>query len=999
MPYRFKTALIVLVCLSLASMAVAQTSQTSGEIKGRVADSGGDALPGVTVTAVNQNTGLTRTVWTDTDGSYVIALLPPGTYRVTAELAGLGQATQSDVIVRLGVASQVRLTLNPQLAEEIVVTADAPVVDVTQADLTESVTDEQIQNLPILGRDFKDLVLLTPGVTESFGDRISLNGGRGITTDYNIDGAEANSDFFGEERGGTEAPFVFSQAAIKEFQVIRSSYSAEYGRGVGGTMNAITKSGTNEIEGQVFWYHRDKDWADERSATIDGEQIVDFFDARDSDQYGFALGGPIVSDTLHYFVNADFQDISESVTSNDFRFDSDFLGLDPATQQQFLDRINSLLPHSLEEEFNFQSQDDQETYLLKFDWNAADNHHLSLRHNFSDYNNFPSEGTNPLSNNGNEFNTVNSTVFQADSAFGPQLFNQVIVQYGLEERPIESLGMGIPDTNIFELNYQFGRLEFLPNGTDEEKFQFKDKLNYFWGDHYFKAGVEYIQTDIDNFFPREAGGEFDFSTIEDFLDGNVRTFSQGYGPTNGRNVFDFTTYALFVHDTWSLTDQLTLDLGLRYDYQDIPTPVRNAFPQHPEFADWNNDDDNFAPRLGFAYDVFGDGKSVVRGGIGKFYNPIPAILYAAPLSEVGGIYNRIRFDCRFDPCPDYPNVLSPTQFEEFIESASDITIVSPDLEAQESTRLSLGWEQQIGTSYSVSVEGVYADLTNQQRLVNVNAAPTGIVYGNLPTYRSGTDESRFPDFRDVKMHVSDAEGTYKSVTLGTRKFAFGDSRFSWLAHYTWAEAIDQDSNERSTSSSRSYDPFNAKLSEGRADYDITHRVVVSGTYELPWGILVSGIYRWNSGSPYTAEIDAGSFGMGGLFQVGVNTPVFVDSSGNVIDMTMANGSTPEQLAAFLAERGARIEERNSREQPNFSNLDLRLSKRFSIYGDIGIEIIGEIFNALNEENTRVSSSNQEMFNARFSRGEWTFTRNEDFGKENSFSGFPRQYQAAVRLIF
>ncbi len=588
---------------------------------------------------------------------------------------------------------------------------------------------------------------------------------------------------------------------------------------------------------------------------------------------------------------------------------------------------------------------------------------------------------------------------QAESVFGPQLFNQAILQYGVEERPINALVNDVPDTNIFDIGYQFGRLEFLPNGTDEEKWQFKDKVNFFFGDHYLKAGFEYLDTHIDNFFPREAGGEYNFSTVEDFLAGEPSNFYQGYGPTGGLNVFDFSSWGVFVHDTWSLTDQLTLDLGIRYDLSDIPMPEQNAFPEYPEFADWNNDDDNFAPRLGFAYDVMNDGRSVIRGGVGKFYNPIPAILYAAPTAEVGGLYNRISLRCSSDDCPTYPNVLSPAEFEQYVRSASDITIVSPDLEAQESTRFSLGYEQQLGRSYSVSVEGVYADLTNQQRLINVNAAPTDIVYGNLPTYRAGTDDSLFPEFRDVKMHVSDAEGTYKSLTLGTRKFAFGDSRFSWLAHYTWAEAIDQDSNERSTSAGRSYDPFNPKLSEGRADYDVEHRVVLSGTYELPYGILVSGIYRWNSGYPYTREIYAGSNGMNGLFQVSVNTPVFVDGSGNVIDLTQANGSTPEELASFLAERNAVIDERNSQSQPDRSNLDLRISKRFNVYGQIGIELIGEVFNALNEDNASVSIYNQSMFDASFRSGKWTFERNEDFGKVDQLNGFPRQYQAAVRILF
>lgn len=1008
MPARLRAVLLFLVCSSLVVSAFAQTNPTTGQIAGRVTDNTGTGLPGVTLTASNVNTGLTRTTVTEDNGQYVIALLPPGTYRLTAELAGLGTANQERVSVLLGTSSTANLSLSPSMAEEITVTAAAPVVDVRQSGLTEAVTETEIENLPILGRDFKDLVLLTPGATEAFGGRVALNGARGVGTDYNIDGAEANSEFFGEERGGTEAPFVFSQAAIREFQVIRSTYSAEYSRGVGATMNAITKSGTNEFDGEAFWYLRDADWADTRSATLNGEETGDDFESRNVDQYGAAVGGPIVHDRFHFFVATDLQDVTEPMNLFDVRDDPDFRALTPEVQAAFISRVEGLLGHSLDEEYSLSSEEDQETYLVKLDGNFGTSHHASARWNFADFNNFPSEGFQVRSANGDEYNTSNSVVVQAESVLANTLFNQFIFQWGLEERPINSLApAGLPNTGISgRAPFTFGRSEFLPNATDEEKFQIKNNLSYAVGSHHFKVGIEYVDGHIDNFFPREAGGEYDFNSIQAFVDNEPSRFFQGYGPTNGLNSWDFSQWGAFLQDTWSLGD-LTLDLGVRYDIQDIPEPVANKFPAHPEFVEnFENDDDNWAPRLGFAWDIGGNSRSVLRGGVGVFYQPIPNILYAGPLAEVGGIYNRISVTCTTDPetnpCPDYPNIFSPEEFAEFVRAAPDVTGVNSDLEAMQSTRMSLGFEQQVGSSMSVGLEGVYSEIEDAWRLVNVNAGATGLMYGDLVVYSTSNDSLQaYPEFRDVKLHTSDAEGTYKAVTLQARRLPTGNSRFSWVTHYTWSEAIDQDSNERSTSTSFHLDPFNREVSEGPADYDIEQRFLASGTYELPWGIMVSGILNWRTGSPYTAGTDTGRTSLNGLFGLGVSVPVFRDSSGNVIDLTQASGMTPAQFSEFLAGQGATMEGRNQRRQPDFMNIDLRLSKRFSFGQGVGIELIGEVFNVLNEENTFITSSNQSMFFGSFSRstGAWTFTRNESFGQENSFAGLPRQYQAAIKLLF
>ena len=1002
MPIRsWPLAIVLLSCLCLTGAALAQTSSTTGEITGRVVDDSEGALPGVTVTATNADTGLSRIAVTGAEGEYTLGLLPPGTYSLTAELSGFRTATREDLTVLLGTATTVRLTLAPELSEEITVTSEAPVVDTTQADLTLSVTQEQIENLPILGRDFSDLVFLTPGATPAFGDRVALNGGRGIQTDYNIDGAEANSDFFGEERGGTEAPFVFSQAAIREFQVIRSTYSAEYARGVGATVNAVTKSGTNDLSGEVFWFRRDADWAEEQPTTIGDQEVADVFEARDSDQYGFAVGGPIVRDRFHFFVNGDFQEIAEPLFTGDVRTSSAFRALPADVQAAFVQRLEGTIG-PLDQQFRFDSREDQDTYLAKVDANLAQNHHVVLRHNYADFNNFPSEGPfDILSNNGDEFNTVNSTVLQLDSIFGADLANSLIVQYGVEERPIDALTTDVPETIIQGLsNFTFGQSEFLPNRTDEEKWQLRDSVTWFRGDHQVKAGFEYLQTEVDNLFPREIGGQWFFSTAQDFLANRPNRLDQGFGPTLGLNAFDYDAWGVFVQDTVTL-DNLTLDFGIRYDAQSIPEPVGNAYP-FPEFVDdFNDDTDNFAPRAGFAWDVRGDGRSVLRGGVGQYHNFLPSILYAGPLSEIAGLYNRVTVLCNQPgACPDYPNLLTPERFAQIARTNANVTTVSPDLEAAESLRGSLAYEQQLGTSYSVSLEGVYAQIDKAQRLININVVPTGIVYGDLVVYDTRNPNRRYPTLNNVLQHVSDAEGEYASLTLATRKLALGDSRFTWLAHYTWSEAIDQDSNERSTSTSFSLDPFNPGISEGRADYDVTHRVVAAGTYELPWQILVSGILSWRSGIPYTIGIDTtGLAGLNGLDAQGVNTPAFVDGNGNLIDLTLANGLTRQGFSDFLAARGGRMIERNSEDQPDVTNLDLRISKTFDL-GFIGLELIGEVFNALDEENEFVTVENQTQFVGTLSSaGIWTFTRNPDFGKENSFVGTPRQFQAAVKVRF
>ena len=220
---------MALLCCVITVAAFGQgVNLTSGSITGHITDSTGAALPGVTVTATNAETGLNRNAVTDSTGEYRFNLLPPGRYRVDAELAGLGKASSPAVTVLLGNDTKADLKIAPQVAESITVSAVAPIIDTQRTGMAASVTNQQIENLPLLGRDFRSLAALTPGVSAGSFDTASItaNGARPLSTDFNIDGASSNNDFFGQQTGGTRAPFTFSQAAIKEFQVIRTQYDA-----------------------------------------------------------------------------------------------------------------------------------------------------------------------------------------------------------------------------------------------------------------------------------------------------------------------------------------------------------------------------------------------------------------------------------------------------------------------------------------------------------------------------------------------------------------------------------------------------------------------------------------------------------------------------------------------------------------------------------------------------------------------------------------------------
>jgi hypothetical protein len=652
-----------LLMIAGARQVLGQAQGSTGQISGVVRDSTGAAVAGAAVRIASTQTGLESSTTSNESGIYRFVLVPSGTYLLTTEASGFAKREVANVQVKVGQVTEINLTLGVgAVSETITVTADAIQTTVSQPDAL--INEASIANLPINGRRFQDFVTLTPTAqVDPQRGQISLSGQRGINSNINVDGMDYNQPFFGGVRGGerSNSAFTIPQESIKEFQVVASGYSAEFGRSTGGLVTAVTKSGTNETRGTAFYLLRPQDLS-RKNAYYEALQrnlgrTVNV--APTQQQFGGSIGGPIKKDKAFFFGSYEqqkftnprfvFFDLLQNVTATD------------ATREAF-NYYNSL-------QTPFDQTNDAIAYLARFDYNFSEANRLNLRYNQS-WNralNANSTGNqlfpntvSALSNNGTEQNRNYSIAGQLTSFLKPNLVNELRAQYSREVRPRLA---NTEAPNVTNAIGRFGTVNFLPTTQFDWRVQIFNNLTLIKGNHSFKFGAEVNHVFADQTFAFNQFGVFNIqgtnpNTIMDILsytpsittgvvnrfDSTDVTYLRQLG--NGRLDLTVNEYALYAQDSWRVRPNLTINYGVRWEGQYNPAPeatnrtlvdkVRGfRFPSGHTVDPTTIPDvtDQLGPRLGLAWDPTGSGKTVVRAFSGIYYARTPMLLLAAPLNN------------------------------------------------------------------------------------------------------------------------------------------------------------------------------------------------------------------------------------------------------------------------------------------------------------------------------------------------------------------------------
>ena len=996
-PWRALT-LTAALALSLGTAVHAQSQATTGIIEGVVSDESGGVLPGVSVTLLNTATNFDRGLVTDANGRFRGVLLPLGPYRVTASLSGFATLVREGLNLAVGQTLSLALTLNISAVEqEILVTADAPLIEGSRTEGTVRIDENSIEGLPNNGRNFLDFTKLTPGVTVvqgPDGDELSINGQKGINNNVSVDGADFNNPFFGEQRGGQRPPFTFNLDAVKEVVVVADGAPAEFGRSSGGFVNVITKSGTNDTNGTVHVFFKNDSLSDSPQ-NPDGSKA----DKGDSSQIqgGFTLGGPIKTDRVFYFLAGDVQRGDQTKQTDPTRI-----------EQRVVDYFASL--GSPDENGPIKRTNDAEVALAKVDWNASESNLLTLRYAYT--NSEQVNGTFDVDSWGRSANSIEQDYSHAGtgsliSTLSTSLLNEFRFQYAKEWRPrpyngpdITGQNRPLPDTAFdFGRSYRFGEPFFIPVKYNDDRVQLTDNVSYLLENHSIKGGVEYNEVGSSQTFVGFANGRYIFSSTDGFFNyirnpagylecqavgspvvvtvengacpagmdivGPVLLYLQQAG-ANGLTVEQAGTQtirqqepAAFIQDTWQPRDNVTVDFGLRWEAEIEPDPItppdqvfyapfigqtRNGI-KFPSDGTIPSDKNMIQPRFGLAWDVKGDGSSLVRANAGLFYARIPALTLASSRSTNGtrgqSLFRSSAASPFLGPPPVYPNLIPQSQIgDPFLP---DVFVFDENFQNPRTTAASISYERELKTDLSVLVKFNYAKTDHITRFINGNDPLLG------SPWSTGLPPGGANGINTLTVIESTARSKYQGLTLGLNKRL--SHNFQGQLYYTYSEDKSDDDNER--------DPFSfryAKITDLDAEYsysdrDQRHRLNAWVLWQAPHGIDVNARYAYRSAQPQSIT---------------------------------ASGAIAQAPTDRINPDGSVTRRNLGRKDNEFDALDLRVSKNFDL-GKVTVEPIIDIFNLFN--------------NANFHRPEVTSLIFNFDGTVQSGAGEPRQIQLGVRLLF
>jgi hypothetical protein len=815
--FRWRTrAAFALAMLAGPGPALAQRAVTQATLEGVVQDPTGAVIPGAHVEARSGERGQSWQAETDMQGRFRFLTLPPGPYKLSVTLAGFARSERR---IELGIGQAASLTIRmavAQATETIVIEEQVPLVETTRTQVAERVSPAEMRELPLNGRNYLDLAALAPAVSRSNpvsnqrfpetsavpGTALSVAGQRQINNTFVVDGLSSNDD-------AADLPGTFySQEVIHEFQVITGGGIAEFGRAAGGIVNILTRSGTNQWQGEGYTFFRD-DALDAR------DPLAPRKDPLRQWQYGLSAGGPLRRDRTWLFANVEQTRLDRSGTITI-----------PESAIQTIDGtlVARGYPGPLPATGQFRTGYDSTNLLLRADHDFSSQVHAALRYSLYDIDsgNARNVGGINTESRGTALQDTDQTVaFNVMAVLSTHTLNETraqVTRSRLGAPPNDLLG---PAVNISGVA-SFGTATFSPTARDLDLYELANVTTTARGAHAFKAGVDLLWDRVSIAFPGAVQGVYTFSSLPNFQAGRYVTFQQAFGEPE--QFQSSPALGLFVQDEWRLRSDLTANLGLRYDVQWLPHPIQA-------------DADNLSPRLGLAWSP-GDGRTVLRASGGLFYDRIPLRATSNALQRDGSKYKVAVVPFGTPGAPAFPAVL-PAFPQGLLAS---VTTIDPDIESASSLQLGLQAERQFGQGTSVALGYMHTRTRGLILSRNVNVPTVSAAEAAL----RGIPNLGRPDpaIANNSRFGSLGRGRYDGLTVSVRyeRGARAGARLS----YTLADARDDAGNAFFFTPQ---DNFDIAAEWGPADNDQRHRVVASGWVQAA-GFRLSGIFSYGSAIPF-----------------------------------------------------------------------------------------------------------------------------------------------------
>ena len=1048
-------AVAICAFLLLLGLSVHAQSQTTGAISGAIVDPQNKPLAGAMVTVRNLATNeSSKPTPTDSNGRFIISNLTPAAYEIEVAATNFSTYKQTNVIVEVGLVTPLDVQVNVAgQTQTLSVTAEAPVINTEKADFSTNINLNSVSNLPINGRRWSSYVLATPGtVADGTFGLISFRGISGLLNNNTIDGGDNNQAFFSEEKGRTRLSYSTSVESIQEFQVNTSNYSAEYGRAAGGVVNAVTKSGSNTIHGDLFLYDRSNGIGAAfnpftRASVQTSPGVFTSVPIKPTDdryQYGGDAGGYIFKDKLFWYFSFDGQNRNFPLTSIPTS-PATFFGAitvaapPPPPPGQNLCQLASGMPGPGGVPWNAQKltptpptvtegqqlfcvgisqaqtnaaqtflssltgvvgrTGDQTIYFPKIDWHVNSNNTVSIEANRLRWNSPEGIQTGATVSFGIE--SIGSDFVKGDTINGswtsiitPTITNLFRFTYGrdfefessdppIPGEPIDSQGRS-PGVSISgAASFTFGKPNFLERRAypDEHHYQFSDSASFVSGKHFLKIGtdINYVNDILDNLF--QEGGVYSYSSrvafISDYLSflnpatlNNGRlcgtgsasaptpipcysSFNQGFGPTK----FQFSTvdFGFFAQDDWHLNSRFTINAGLRWEYEALPKPqIPNVnLPLTGLFPNVLHD---FGPRGGFAWDLTGHSKWVIRAGGGIYYGRIINSTISNAITNTGNPGSQLQLQTLPSATSAlYPSLLSagspPTTGIDvvmFDGNARNPMIYEYDVvfehEIARNTVVSASYLGSVGHDLPVFIDNNLPAPTMTS--FSIVGGPLGGQTVSMPVFLGKRPNTTLGRFTTIK---TDVVSHYNALALQFNRRMTSGLQFQMS--YTLAQSTDSgQASQTFTASNNVVDPFDRSFDVGPSNFDIRHRFVGSAVWTPEcFAKSESAAKRWLLSGWTVAPIVSATSG----------APFSPSASGN-FPSTGAPGGSPLPISTGVLASGGinrpTFVGRNSARLPYNAEVELRIARNFKFGERFRLQIFGEAFNLFNHTNYTAANS-------------------------------------------